>query len=150
MANTDTKILIHLVFSTKKRECTISPRIRARLFPFIGGIARGKGVTAIQVGGIQDHVHMLLGMPTTISVAEAAKTIKGVSSRWIHEEFPNCGFTSWQEGYGAFSIGASQIDRTVAYILGQEEHHRRETFQDEFLRFLAANQVEFDPRYIWD
>ena len=150
MPSTYTKLLIHMVFSTKNRERTLTPEIRVRLFPYLGGLAGGKEMTAIQVGGIEDHIHILLSIPTPITIAEAAKTLKGASSKWLHETFGRSEFTAWQEGYGAFTIGASQVERTRTYIERQEEHHKQETFKDEFLRFLEVNVVEYDPRYIWD
>jgi putative transposase len=116
----------------------------------MGGIARERGMRALAVGGVADHAHILLSLPTTISIAQAIQLIKGGSSKWIHDKFPEHRDFAWQEGYGAFSIGISQVDGTVSYILFQVEHHRRKTFQEEFLAFLKKHRIEYDERYLWD
>ena len=139
---------MHCVFSTKERRKTIHPELQPRLWAYIGGIARSHGMKALAVGGIDDHAHMLLSLPATLAVSEAMQRIKGGSSKWIHEDCGKLGF-EWQEGYGAFSIGISQIDDTVAYILNQAEHHRQRDFQAEFIAFLTKHQIEYDPRYVW-
>lgn len=104
---------------------------------------------ALAVGGIEDHAHLLLSLPTTISIAQAIQQIKGGSSKWIHETFPERRDFAWQEGYSAFSIGVSQVEDTVSYIRSQAEHHRRKTFQEEFLAFLKRHGIEYDERYVW-
>jgi REP element-mobilizing transposase RayT len=103
---------------------------------------------ALAVGGTDDHVHALVSLPATMSIAKAAQLLKGGSSKWIHDTFPNMNEFHWQEGYGAFSIGVSAIDRTVAYINGQEEHHRTLTFEEEFVAFLNRHGVDYDARYV--
>ncbi len=140
---------VHYVFSTKDRRRIISPEIRERLWAYMGGIARENKVKALAVGGTSDHVHILLALPSTISVAKAIQLIKGGSSKWVSEMFPEIHQFAWQEGYGAFSIGVSGIDDTIAYIQTQDEHHRTRTFQEEFLAFLKKHEVEYDERYIW-
>ena len=105
---------------------------------------------ALAIGGIEDHVHILLSLPSTIEIAKAVQLVKGGSSKWVHETFPEYREFSWQEGYGAFSIGISQVDDTIKYIENQAEHHRRRTFQEEFIAFLEKHGIEYDPRYIWD
>lgn len=97
-----------------------------------------------------DHAHILLSLPSTIAVAKAIQLIKGGSSKWIHDEFPEHRGFAWQEGYGAFSIGIGQTDTTMRYIRNQAEHHRRRSFQEEFLAFLQRHKIDYDPRYIWD
>src|SRR5207248_3435249 len=121
--------LFHCVFSTKGRRKFISPDLAERLWPYLGGIARDNGMKALAVGGVEDHVHILLSLPATISVAKAIQLIKGGSSKWIHDTLPAHRAFAWQEGYGAFGIGVSQIDATVKYIQSQPEHHRTKTFQ---------------------
>ena len=116
----------------------------------MGGIARDHRMKALSIGGVEDHVHILLSLPSTIAVAKAIQLIKGGSSKWIHENFPKHRNFSWQEGYGAFSIGISQVATTNRYIAGQEEHHRKVSFQEEFLAFLKKHEIEYDERYIWD
>ena len=113
----------------------------------MGGIARKHGMKALAIGGTEDHVHILLSLPSSSSVADAMHQIKSTSSRWLHETCDLTGF-EWQEGYGAFSIGWSQKEAAIAYIARQEEHHRKTDFQAEFLAFLKKHQIEYDPRYV--
>ena len=149
MGHSYTTILVHYVFSTKGREKLITPDLQARLYPYIGGIARTNKMTALAVGGIDDHLHALLALPSTLSIAKAVQLVKGGSSKWVHDSFPEHGGFAWQEGYGAFTVGKSQIERTVRYIGNQAEHHREVSFQEEFLGFLETHEIEYDPRYIW-
>jgi putative transposase len=139
----------HCVWSTKERKPLITADLEQRLWPYMGGIARDNGFKALAVGGVADHVHLLLSLPGSLAVAKAVQLIKGGSSKWIHDVFPERRSFAWQEGYGGFSIGVSQLDPTVIYIHNQKEHHRRKTFQDEFLSFLKRHRVEYDPRFIW-
>jgi REP element-mobilizing transposase RayT len=140
--------LIHCVFSTKGRRKIISTQLRERMWPFVGGIARQNGVKALAVGGTDDHVHILLSLPTVMPVAKAVQLIKGGSSKWIHDNFPAQRDFAWQEGYGAFSISISHVQQTVAYIRNQEEHHRKRTFEEEFLSFLKKHQIEYDENHV--
>ena len=148
MANTYTNLLIHVVFSTKNREKWLRPDIRNKLFPYFGGIARKNDMKLLCAGGIADHVHLLLSILPKISVSSAVQFLKGGSSRWIHETYPKLRMFAWQEGYGAFSIGISQIDKTKEYINNQDEHHKKTSFRKEYLSFLKKNQIEYDERYI--
>jgi len=148
MSHTYCSALFHCVFSTSERRAAISPEVRSELWAYLGGIARHHAIKPLAIGGTEDHVHLLLALPAALSVAEAMRTIKSVSSQWMHEEKGKRLF-AWQEGYGAFSVGASQIGATIAYIQRQEEHHRRRDFQQEFLAFLEKHGIEYDPRYVW-
>jgi putative transposase len=139
----------HFVFSTKERRSLITPELRERLWPFLGGIARQNKMKAVEIGGVADHVHILLSLPPTMAVSKAMQLIKGGSSKWVHETFPNQRLFAWQEEYGAFSVSVSQLDKTIAYIRGQPEHHRKLTFQEEFLMLLKKHGVEYDERYLW-
>jgi REP element-mobilizing transposase RayT len=139
----------HCVFSTKERRRLITPALRERLWPFLGGIARQNKMTALEIGGVEDHVHILLSLPSTMPVSKALQLIKGGSSKWIHETFPEHRLFAWQEKYGAFSASVSQLDSIIRYIKNQEEHHRKVTFQEEFLAFLKRHRIEFDERYLW-
>jgi REP element-mobilizing transposase RayT len=150
MAHSYTSSLYHCIFSTKGRRRFIDEELQARLWPFMGGIARKNRMKAMTIGGIADHVHILLSIPSTLSIAKAVQLIKGGASAWVHEIFPRHRAFAWQEGYGAFSLGISQVDRTIAYIESQREHHRRKSFQEEFLAFLKKHHIEYDERYIWD
>ncbi len=149
MSHTFVNALFHCAFSTKGRRQLITASLQERLWPFMGGIAREQGMKALAVGGIDDHAHVLLSMPPTISIAKAIQLIKGASSKWIHDTFPEHRAFAWQEGYGAFSIGISRVDETMSYIRSQAEHHRKRTFQEEFLAFLKKHGLEYDERYLW-
>jgi REP element-mobilizing transposase RayT len=139
----------HCVFSTKERRPLITPALRDRLWPFLGGIARQNKMKAIEIGGMEDHVHILLSLPSTMAIAKALQLMKGGSSKWIHETFSEQRLFAWQEEYGAFSVSVSQLDKTIEYIKGQEKHHRKMTFQEEFLALLKKNRIEYDERYLW-
>jgi putative transposase len=148
MSHTYCSLLFHCIFSTKERRKLIAPELQERLWAYMGGIARENGMTALEVGGTEDHVHLLLSLPSTMTIAGPMQKIKGGSSLWLHE---SCGLTGfeWQKGYGAFTIGVSQVDATVKYIAGQMEHHRRRDFQVEFLAILKQHGIEYDPRFVW-
>jgi putative transposase len=149
MAHTFTSCLFHCIFSTKERRKSITPELQDRLRPYLGRIARDSNMKALAIGGIDDHVHMLLSLPSTLAIAKAVQILKANSSKWIYETFPQQRGFAWQEGYGAFSIGKSQVPATVKYIESQIEHHRKRTFQEEFLAILAKHEMEYDPRFIW-
>jgi putative transposase len=104
---------------------------------------------ALAIGGVEDYVHLLISLPPTLPIAKAIQLIKGGSSKWVHDTFPALKKFKWQQGYGAFSVSVSQVENTIAYILGQREHHRKKTFQDEYIAFLKKHNVEYDQRYIW-
>ena len=140
----------HCVFSTKERRPLIPPPLRERLWPFMGGIARQHGMKAIEIGGVQDHVHLLLSLPSTLSISKALQLIKGGSSKWVHDTFPEHRLFNWQIKYGAFGVSVSLLDKTIAYIKSQERHHLKMTFQEEFLVLLKKHRVKCDERYLWD
>jgi len=140
----------HCVFSTKDRRPLITPQLRERLWPFLGGIAREHKMKAVSIGGVQDHVHLLLSLPATMPIAKAMQLIKAGSSKWVHETFPDQSLFAWQTKYGAFSVSVSQVDKLIKYIENQEPHHRKMTFQDEFLTLLKKHNIEYDERYLWD
>jgi|GEM_PF-256783 putative transposase len=121
--------LLHVVFSTAERRPLIREEMRDRLHAYLGAIARENSMVALAVGGVADHVHLLLSLPRTISVSKAVQLLKAGSSKWINESFSELGRFSWQEGYGAFSIGVAQREKTVAYIRAQAEHHKTGQFQ---------------------
>lgn len=139
--------LMHCVWSTHRRIPLITPTICERLWPYLGGIAREHHMKALAVGGVADHVHALLSLPPTLSTAKGLQLLKGNSSKWLRETFPElarAGF-AWQEGYGAFSIAVSGVEDTSRYILTQEEHHRRSGFREELEAFLKKHQMAFEP-----
>jgi REP element-mobilizing transposase RayT len=138
---------MHCVFSTKERRPWLSPHIRQRLWPYLGGIARQNEMKALAIGGVADHVHVLLSLPATMSVSKAMQLLKGNSSKWLRETFPDLraqGF-AWQEGFGAFSIGISGMKETIHYIEDQEAHHREKSFYEELQIFLKKHGHEFNP-----
>ena len=149
MANTCINMLVHAVFSTKNRGSWLSSSLRERLYPYMCGIARENDLKVLCIGGTDNHIHILLSLSSTTSIAKAIQFIKGGSSKWIHETFPEMGLFSWQGGYGAFSISISNVDETKKYIENQERHHRKESFRDEYLKFLRKNNIDFDERYLW-
>jgi putative transposase len=149
MAHSYISAVYHCVFSTKERRKTITEELQERLWPYMGGITRENQMRALAIGGVEDHVHLLLSIPSTLSIAKAMQLIKGGSSKWVHDTFPDHNNFEWQEGYGAFTVGISQVPDTKNYIANQREHHRTKTFQEEFIAFLEKHGIEYDPRYIW-
>ena len=135
---------MHVVFSTKDRRPFLAPQIQDRLWPYIGGIAQKNKMKAIKAGGVADHVHLLLSVPSTLAIAKAVQLVKGNSSKWIHEEFPKLAAFEWQEGYGAFSIGISGVDDTVNYIENQAAHHKTKTFKEELETILKKHQMQYE------
>ncbi|HTI98431.1 MAG TPA: transposase [Dongiaceae bacterium] len=121
--------------------------MRQRLWPYLGGIARENEIKALAIGGVADHVHMLLSLPATLSVSKTLQLLKGNSSKWLRETFPELrpqGF-AWQEGFGAFSIGVSGIEDTIQYIQTQEKHHAKKNFREELETFLKKHGFEYKP-----
>jgi REP element-mobilizing transposase RayT len=149
VAHSYVSALFHCVFSTKERRKLITEDLQERLWPYMGGIARENKMRALAIGGIEDHLHLLLSIPSTLSIAKAMQLIKGGSSSWVHDTFPEHHEFAWQEGYGAFGIGVSQVSDTKAYIANQREHHRTKTFQEEFIEFLERHGIEYDLSYVW-
>lgn len=140
----------HCVFSTKERRPLIDPALQERLWPFLGGIARQNRMKAIEIGGVRDHVHLLVSLPATMCIAKALQLLKGGSSKWVHESLPEQWRFSWQAKYGAFGVSVSLLDKTLQYIRAQAEHHRKMTFQEEFIALLRKHRIEYDERYLWD
>jgi putative transposase len=149
MANTYTSLYYHIVFSTKNRVAWIAPEIEQRTWAYIGGIARKNKMAALQVGGIEDHIHALVMAPATLSPSKIAQLLKGDSSLWIHTEFPTLRDFTWQDGYGAFTVSKSSVADLISYIQNQRQHHSKKTFQEEYVEFLNKHGVEYDERYVW-
>ena len=135
--------LMHCVFTTKERRRLITPEIQNRLYPYLGGIARENKMKALSIGGVEDHVHVLLSIPSTVPIAKAVQLLKGNSSKWVHETFAERLF-EWQEGYGAFSIGVSGVEDTIKYIQSQKEHHKVHSFKDELIMFLERHGISYE------
>ena len=143
------RVLVHVIFSTKHREPLISDQTRPHLHAYMAGILQNLQSSSLRTGGVADHVHCLVLLARTISQADLLEELKTGSSKWMKNEAGVRGF-AWQTGYGAFSIGESQAGEVVQYIDNQGEHHRRITFQEEFRRFLERYKVSYDERYVWD
>ena len=145
------KILLHLVFSTKDRRPFLRDRaVRDELHHYIGGILNGMDCPPVIVGGVEDHVHVLCALSRTCAPADMVKEVKRSSSLWIKTCAPEYADFAWQHGYGIFSIGFSQLEDVRRYIAEQEPHHAKTTFQDEFRRLLQRYEVTFDEAYVWD
>jgi REP element-mobilizing transposase RayT len=139
---------MHCTFSTNDRYPFITEDLEGRLWPYLGGIARENRMKALAIGGTADHLHALLSLPGMMSFAKAVQLIKGGSSKWVHESFAGQRKFAWQEGYGAFSVSASQVGKTIDYINNQKEHHRKKSFGEEFLELLKKHGIEYDSRYV--
>jgi putative transposase len=141
-------VYIHAVFSTCERAPFLSETgLRSEVHAFLGGVSKKLECPALTINGVEDHVHMLVRMSRTISVADWIKEVKRVSSIFAKERM---GGFAWQAGYGAFSVDPMSLERVRAYIGNQEEHHRKVSFQDEFRRLLTEHGIEWDERYVWD
>lgn len=151
MAQSLAKILLHLVFSTKERRPFLHDKpLRDELHHYLGGILTHLDCQPLIIGGVEDHVHLLFAHNRTTAVADVVKELKRGSSVWLKTKSPTMGEFAWQNGYGVFSIGQSQVEDLRAYIAGQEEHHRKVSFQDEYRRLLQRYEVGFDERHVWD
>ena len=149
MAHTYGSCLYHFVFSTRNREATIDPEWMSRLWEYMGGIAREDRMKALCTGGTENHCHTLLMIPAAMAPAKGIQLIKGGSSKWINDQFKTRGEFGWQEGYGVFTIGFSQIEATQRYIRNQAEHHRQRTFEEEYRAFLRKHIIEVQEDYIF-
>ncbi len=150
MAHSFTRLLVHVIFSTKERRPLIDAELKPRLLPYIGGIVSELGGRTLATNAVDDHVHLFLALHATHSVADVLRVVKTNSSRWVHETWPGRSDFAWQTGYGAFSVSESNADRVRQYIAGQEEHHRRVSFREEYVTFLQKHGIEFDERYLWE
>lgn len=142
--------LVHLVFSTKDRMPLITSDPLPNLHAYLATVARKNDGECYRVGGVADHVHLAIRLSRTVALADLVSELKTSSSKWMKEQYPGLSKFSWQRGYGAFSIGPKDLEAVLAYIDGQEEHHRTKTFQDEYRGFLRHYGIEFDERYVRD
>ena len=145
MAHTYTSNLVHCVFSTKERTATIPADLQEHLFAYVFGIAKNLGIELLAAGGTENHVHLLIALPPSRALSEIVQALKANSSRWIREH--GIAF-AWQEGYGAFSVSASQADVVKKYIRHQREHHARRNYDEEFLTMLRKAGVDYDPKHV--
>ncbi len=151
MSQATAKILAHIVFSTKERRPLLRDlNVRRELHHYLAGILTHRGCVPLIVGGVEDHVHILTSLSRTAAPAETIKEIKRSSTLWLKERDKTYGDFAWQQGYGMFSIGFSQIDSVKNYVLRQEAHHQKTRYQDEFLALLKRYQIQFEERFLWD
>jgi putative transposase len=150
MANTYSQLFYHLVFSTKGRAKFIDREIESRVWAYIGGVARKHALTALQVGGIEDHIHSLVMTKPVVTPFQIPQWLKGDSSKWIHLEFPRMSKFNWQDDYGIFSVSKSQVPDVIKYIESQREHHTNQSFEEEYLSLLQLHGIEYDERYVFD
>ena len=148
MPNTYTQLLYHVVFSTKNRQRTLTDGHREHLYRYIWGIHNNLTCHLYRIGGIDDHIHILTAMPTTLSLSDFVKEVKTGSSRWLKEQAESTRFEGWQDGYGTFTVTFAGKDALIEYIKGQAEHHRTESLLDEYRRLLCENGISFDERYL--
>jgi putative transposase len=146
--STYTQICYHIVFSTKGRQPTLTAARRPDLFRYMWGILKNRECHSYRINGAEDHVHVLTSLHSTVSLADLVKDIKTGSSLWIKTESVFATFSHWQDGYGAFTHSQGEIAGLIEYIKGQEEHHRRTTFAEEYRKLLEDHGIEFDERYV--
>jgi putative transposase len=145
------KVLVHPVFSTKNRYPFLADKeIRDEVHAYLGGTCNELDCPVLKVGGVADHVHILCAPSRSISIAKLVGEVKRASSKWMKTKGKMLTKFAWQNGYGAFSVGQAEFERVRAYIAGQEEHHKKKIFQDEYRAFLKEYDIEYDERYVWD
>lgn len=150
MAQSLSQMYLHIVFSTKSREKLILPEYEKRIYPYISTVCRESGCPVFEIGGVEDHIHILLELSRTMTVSKLIEQIKSNSSRWIKSQFSECRNFSWQRGYGVFSVGRSMLSSVKNYVQIQKEHHKHSTFKEEFLNLLDRAGIQYDERYLWD
>lgn len=148
MANSFIQLNVHITFHVKPDGATIKLSDLPRLFSYLGGCAREQGAKALSVGGMPDHIHMLVSIPATIAVSEFVKNVKVWSSKWLKALGDTYRGFAWQDGYGAFSVSHSVLPKTVNYIANQSEHHKKMTFMEEYKRILQANEITYEEKYL--
>ena len=150
MAGTFSRLLYHVVFSTKHRTLFIDPKVRAELYPYMEGIVHHQGGWLLSLGGMPDHVHLLIRLKPDMPVSQQVRDVKANSSKWVHEQKGLPADFAWQAGYAAFTVSESQEGTVRSYIRNQEQHHRRTPFKEELIALLRKHRVEFDPVYLFD
>jgi putative transposase len=144
------RVVLHIIFSTKDREPWLDPEVRPRMHAYLATICRDVGADFVRIGGVADHVHIVTMLPRTLSQAQLIEQIKRLSSKWIKGLDDRYRGFFWQRGYGAFSVSPSQLDSVLQYVNKQQEHHHTRTFQEEYREFLHRHGVDFEERYVWD
>ena len=150
MANTYTQIYIQVVFAVQGRQCLIQPEHKEEIYKYITGIVTNQGQKMLAVNGVADHIHLLVGMKPSIALSDLVREIKSSSSSFINGKHWIGGKFHWQEGFGAFSYGHSQLSDVIQYIHNQEAHHRKDTFKNEYLTLLRKFDIAFDDKYVFD
>ncbi len=150
MAQSLSKVLLHVVFSTKNRANLILDEFKQELHSYLATTCRNHGSQAFRVGGTHNHVHIACTLPRTLTQSKLLEEIKKNSSKWMKQKSPRCTSFSWQSGYSVFSVSHSQLTKLIHYIENQEEHHKKESFKEELLLLLEKYEVEYDERYLWD
>ena len=150
MAHTFSSLLAHVVFSTKNRAALIDDELEDKLHAYISGIIRELEAKALAIGGTADHVHILIRLPPRLSVSDLMRVVKTNSSRWVHENWTRRSSFGWQTGYGVYSVSESSLEAVIRYIAGQEDHHRRMSFQEEYLAMLNRHGIEYDERFVFE
>jgi len=150
MSGTHHQLLFHFVFSTKNRKPYLQSETQVTMFEYLGGTVRGLDGIPIRVGGHVDHVHLLVKLTTKHCIADFMRELKSCTSKRFNEQSTSLRKFGWQDGYGAFTVSPSQKDSVIRYIEGQAEHHRKESFQEEYVRFLSRHGIDYDPRFLWD
>lgn len=145
-----TRLSYHIVFSAKYRKRVINQSFRERLFHYIGGIVRELSGSLTEIGGVEDHIHILAGLQPTIALSKFVATIKANSSRWINNEVDTHASFQWQKGYSAFTVSHSQIESVRRYIRTQEEHHRKFSFREEYIAMLQRHDIPFDENHLFE
>ena len=150
MCRSLSKVILHIIFSTKNREPWLDSDVRPRMHAYLATICRDLGAELVHVGGGSDHVHIMTMLPRTLSQAQLIEQINKASSKWIKALDARYRGFFWQRGYGAFSVSPSQLEAVLQYIETQQEHHRTRTFQEEYRELLRGHGIDFDERYLWD
>lgn len=150
MTHTQTRHYFHIIWSTKNRKNLIDPMFKERLYSYIGGVIKKHNGVPLAIGGINDHVHVLLSLSNLDEYSTLIKNMKAGSSRWVHKEIPNALNFYWQEGYGSFTVSHSMLETVTKYIENQEQHHKKYSFDTEYIRFLKAHDIKFDERFVLD
>ena len=148
MSHTYASNRVHVVFSTKDRKKSLADDLQPKLWGYMKGIAKNHGFEAVKIGGVSDHVHVLLVVPPAMPLAKAVQSMKGCSSKWLNDTGATGAKFAWQEGYAAFTVSASAIDEVRRYIENQEEHHRERSFREELKLMLVRSGVKYDERYL--
>jgi len=144
------RLIVHIVFSTKSRVPVLNESIRHELYPYLAGALRNLECAAIKIGGAADHVHLLCLLSKNLALARLVEKLKTGSSKWLKTRGPHLHSFHWQNGYGGFSVSASQLEEVSRYIEQQQEHHRKISFQDEYRKLLDKYGVPYDERFVWD